>query len=254
CAQADEHAETWREIGVRREAIVVTGSVKFDQEGIPPPVTRGEFGVMLNAFGRGRPVVLAASTHPGEEVLVARAAAGVPGVLPVVLPRHAERRREVRRELEQAGFEVVLRSEFREPEDPSRAVLVVDSTGELRDWTAHADLVVIGKSLLARGGQNPVEAIEAGVPVVCGLHMENFEPLISELRTKGGVRTVSSEAGLEDAIAALLGRARERTSMAKRAAAVLTRHRGATARTRELLAELAPGGTTDGEPGPHLEP
>ncbi len=240
CAQAGEHAELWREIGVRRDAVEVTGSVKFDADETGAGTKREEFAAMLKAFGGGRPIVLGASTHAGEEAMVARAVRTVPGALAVVLPRHAERRHEVKRDLEQAGFEVVLRSGFRKPEEASGAVFVVDSTGELRDWTAHADVVVIGKSLLGMGGQNPAEAIEAKVPVVCGRSMGNFEPLISQLRAAEAVRTVDDETALGEAIGDVLGHARLRTEMIRDADRILRTHNGATARTLVLLLGLAP--------------
>jgi 3-deoxy-D-manno-octulosonic-acid transferase len=217
----------------------VTGSVKFDLEGTAAPERRSEFEAMLLAFGAGRPVVLGASTHAGEEVLIARALREVPGALAVLLPRHAERRRAVADDLARAGFEVVLRSEFAPPSDRADAVFVVDSTGELRDWTAHADLVVIGKSFLARGGQNPAEAIAAKVPVICGSHMENFDPLIGQLRAAGAVRTVERPEELGGAIVDLLGSARDRKAMVQEAGRILARHGGATGRTVELFRALA---------------
>jgi 3-deoxy-D-manno-octulosonic-acid transferase len=149
--------------------------------------------------------------------------------LAVILPRHAERRRTIRADLEAAGFEVVLRSSFKPPGKLEKAVLVVDSTGELRDWTAHADVVVIGKSFLSRGGQNPVEAIAVGTPVVCGPHMENFEPLITELRTGSAVESVS-ESDLPKGLRAVLESAQHRRTLTTSATAVLEQHRGATAR------------------------
>ena len=119
----------------------------------------------------------------------ARSAKRLPNALPVMVPRHAERRAEVKAELERAGFHGVLRSigfprQSRRPVD-DREVFVIDSTGELRDWTAHADVVIIGKSFLATGGQNPGEAILAEKPLVFGPHMENFEPLASRLVAAG---------------------------------------------------------------------
>ena len=75
---------------------------------------------------------------------------------------------EVKAELERAGFQVVLRSQVPSTRGAGdrRHVFVIDSTGELRDWTAHADVVIIGKSFLATGGQNPSEAILARKPVI----------------------------------------------------------------------------------------
>ncbi|NNC88947.1 MAG: 3-deoxy-D-manno-octulosonic acid transferase [Akkermansiaceae bacterium] len=238
-AQADEHAAVWRDLGVPGDRVEVTGSVKFDQEGVAPPKKRKEFDESLRSFGSGREVVLAASTHAGEEVLVARAVRRVAGALAVIVPRHAERRAEVAEALAGAGFEVCLRSRFTPPEDRDRAVLVADTTGELRDWTAHAGAVVVGKSFLARGGQNPADAIAAGIPVVTGPHMQNFEPLVSQLRTAGGIRTARDEAELAAALETVLRDAGTRGTMTTAARAVLERHRGATARTVDALRTLA---------------
>ena len=238
CAQAVEHAKSWEKLGVSADALVVTGSLKFDLEGSAHPVERAEFQEMIDAFGPGRPVILAASTHAGEERLIAEAVRGVPGALAVILPRHAERRGAVQADLEAIGFEVVLRSSFQRPGSPGKAVFVVDSTGELRDWTAHADVVVIGKSFLGRGGQNPVEAIEAGVPVVCGPHMENFEPLITELRTALAIESVS-KSDLLKGLRAVLGSTQYQRDLTASATAVLEEHRGATARIILHLRELA---------------
>ena len=233
-AQAEEHAEDWRGLGIPPERVQVTGSVKFDQEGVAVPRQRPEFTEMVEAFGKGRPVLMAVSTHQGEEARIVRAVSGVAGLLPVIVPRHAERRAEVKADLVAEGCEVVLRSDFARPRDGLRAVLVVDSTGELRDWTAEADVAVIGKSFLARGGQNPTEAIAAGLPVVCGPHMENFEPLMTQLREAGGVREARLET-LGAAVEEVLGNAKLRREMTGAASAILKGHRGATARTLEAL-------------------
>ena len=242
CVQVDEDIEVWSRLGVPPGVLEVTGSLKYDLDGDGAlrSARRAEFEKMLAGFGSGRPVILAASTHSGEELLIAEAVRTIPGALAVVLPRHAERREAVRADLERAGFEVVLRSRFDPPGDLGKAVFVVDSTGEQRDWIAHADVVVVGKSFLARGGQNPVEAIAAGVPVVCGPHMENFEPLITELRERGGVESVF-RASLEEGLRAVLDSAHNRRIRSNSARAVLERHRGANVRVIERLRMLLSG-------------
>lgn len=233
-AQEEEHAKTWKALGISPERVVVTGSVKFDQDRVPAPMKRAVFSEMIDGFGRGRPVVVAASTHPGEERLIAMALRARPEVLPVLVPRHGERREQIRAELEAEGFEVVLRSHYVSPQHAGDAVLVVDSTGELREWTAEADVVVVGKSFLAMGGQNPTEAIAAGIPVVCGRHMENFEPLVSELRARGGVATCL-RSRLMETVGELLDDSRRRRELVEAASTVLDQHRGALGRTLDVL-------------------
>lgn len=233
--QEADDAEIWQELGVEPSRIHHTGSMKFDPGSAIMPEMRAEFQEILDAFGKGRPVILAASTHAGEDAWIASAVAdAVPHALPVVVPRHAERRAEVRGELERAGFHVVMRSAG-VPSAPvvaageGRAVLLVDSTGELRDWTAHADAVIIGKSILANGGQNPAEAILAGKPVVFGPHMENFQPLASHLAAAGACLQADDMAGLQAAIRSTLD-PENAAAMTRQASGILARHNGATDR------------------------
>ena len=233
--QESGDAATWRALGIADGDIVLTGSLKFDP-GSERPAQRAEFQAMLEAFGR-RPVVLAASTHPGEETFLASAIHGaLPGALAVIVPRHAERRNEVRQALERDRHRVVLRSRF--PTDGAcgdpQAILVIDSTGELRDWTAHADIVLIGKSFLSTGGQNPAEAILAGKPVIFGPHMENFEPLASRLVNCGGALRAEGDDALANAIRHAADPARA-AEMTRSATDILAAHEGATGRIVTLL-------------------
>ncbi len=229
----------WQDLGVMPERIHHTGSLKFDPGSGARPTTRVEFQQMLDAFGKNRPVILAASTFPGEEVLIASAVRTAdPNALAVIVPRHAERRAEVVLDLEKAGFLVALRSSggFAASSD-RRHVFVIDTTGELRDWTAHADAVIIGKSFLSTGGQNPCEAILAGKPLIIGSHMENFQPLASQLLADGGCLSASGGAGLSQAILTAMD-PRQCQSMTVAASALLVRHDGATRRIVERLSVI----------------
>jgi 3-deoxy-D-manno-octulosonic-acid transferase len=240
--QEPEDAEIWQNLGVEPRRIHNTGSLKFDPGGGTRPARRPEFQQMLGAFGNHRPVILAASTHGGEDAWIASAIRrAVPDALPVIVPRHAERRAEVKGELERAGFEVVMRSQFHDPAATGdrRHVFLIDSTGELRDWTAHADVVIIGKSFLATGGQNPAEAILANKPVIFGPHMENFEPLATRLTEARGCIRALDETQLTAAIITALD-PKAADSMTRNAARLLARHDGATQRILALLATLTP--------------
>jgi len=234
--QEPEDIARWTAIGPRAEDITCTGSLKFDPGTAPRSRTRPEFAAMLDAFGQNRPVILVASTHAGEERLLARALlASLASIRLVLVPRHAERRHEVLADLASIGVQGILRSSFHAPEAPERSCLVVDSTGELRDWTAHADVVVIGKSFIGTGGQNPAEAILAGKPVAFGPHMENFEPLASRLAEAEAVWHISDPADLGRTLLAILHDPSETAKRTARARALLDRHAGATDRTLDLL-------------------
>lgn len=236
--QEPEDAAIWSDLGVRPERIHPTGSLKFDPGSAPPPSVNPDFQQMLAPFGNGRKVLLAASTHEGEHAWIASAMRkAAPEALPVIVPRHAERRDEVRRELEAAGFQVILRSSFltQIPSLPATDhVFVIDSTGELRDWTALADAVVIGKSFLTHGGQNPAEAILADKPVIFGPHMENFEPLASRLHANGGAIRATNPEELVQAIRRVLD-STTAVSQCASASRWLASHEGATERILDLL-------------------
>jgi 3-deoxy-D-manno-octulosonic-acid transferase len=247
-AQEPEDVARWEAIGARPGRVEVAGSIKFDQQGqsASSPERVAAFRELVKA-AFGGPVlrmILAASTHAGEELALAgmwqEMSAGFPDVRLLIAPRHAERRAEVAAALEGLGLRVVLRSGLSGPGEPSQAgllpgVLIVDSTGELRDWQALADVVIIGKSFLAKGGQNPAEAIAAGVPVVAGPHMENFSALMKLLLAADGIRQTVDLSGLATVLPEVLRHSAAAQAMALRGKTALARHAGATQRTALVL-------------------
>jgi len=116
--------------------------------------------------------------------------------------------------------------------------LLLDSTGELRNWYAVATVAFIGKSLIAHGGQNPVEPIMSGVPVIFGPNMENFAGLALSLIAHGGAVQIDSPSDLQRAIVDLLNDSRLRETLVANASAVLRQHAGAAARTAKLIVDL----------------
>ena len=243
--QEPEDVNRWQDIGAKPGHVEVTGSIKFDQEGhvssVPERV--GEFRKILpGIFGGLFPrLVLVASSHSGEELALAglwsRMRQDFPDVRLLIAPRHAERRAEVLSAVEAAGLSGTLRSMLPVEGSTETDVLIIDSTGELRDWQALAEVVIIGKSFLAKGGQNPVEAIAAGVPVLTGPHMENFSALMKLLKSVDGIHQLP-ELDFPATAAALrvcLENPAAAKAMAERGRGALGRHAGATRRTAEVL-------------------
>ncbi len=233
CAQDEVDKQRWVNVGVDSSKVVVTGSVKFDQSGAIKPQKRDDFSMILSRYGK-KPVVMAISTNIGEEVWIASALLEMMGdIRLVIVPRHAERRAEIVADLQIAGYKPDLRSALTNDVGDS---LVIDSTGELRDWTCHADIVIVGKSILEKGGQNPTEAIAAMVPVVTGPYMGNFEPLVTDLKHHKGLTEVSSKSELYRAVIELLENDELRNIQINAAKKVLKSHQGATAKTVDCLA------------------
>ena len=236
-AQNENDKGRFARIGVNPDIITAPGSIKFDVMGDAPQNLREDFRAILDRLRGERKVVLAASTHAGEEALIA-SAIGKAGAFPLIVPRHAERRAQVVADLEQAGFAPLLRTAGDLPaEIPANACYVADTTGEIRDWTALADAVVIGKSFLAKGGQNPVEAIAARKPVITGPDMTNFADLVALLKADDAI--VCCEAGeLTGAITQALDGSEATAARAERAYQALSVHSGATRRSVELVETL----------------
>ena len=236
-AQNENDKSRFARIGVNPDIITAPGSIKFDVMGDTPKEIREDFRSILDTLRGGKPVVLAASTHAGEEALIATAIRKA-GAFPLIVPRHAERRPQVTADLQQAGFTPLLRTTGSLPaEIPANVCYVADTTGELRDWTALADAVVIGKSFLAKGGQNPVEAIAARKPVITGPDMTNFADLVALLKADDAI--VCCEAGeLATEISKALSNTPTIQERTQRAFNALHVHSGATRRTVELVETL----------------
>lgn len=236
-AQNENDRGRFAGIGVNPDIISVTGSIKFDVLGDTPQGEREEFRKILDQLRMGKPVVLAASTHAGEEALIAKAVREAK-CFPLIVPRHAERRANVVADLQAAGFTPILRTSGTLPETtPENACYIADTTGELKDWTNLADIAIIGKSFLAKGGQNPVEAIAARVPVITGPEMSNFSDLVKLLEEADGIVRCSSEE-IPTAIRKILDNKEATAKQIEQAYNALAVHSGATGRSVQLVESL----------------
>ena len=240
CVQESQDVDRWVAFGVERSRIRHTGSIKYDLEDVvvDPMLPRN---VLRELKVEGRPILFGGSTHPGEEEMLGRIFlelhAEFPELFLIIAPRHVERTPEVRRSLEQIGLRVMIRSQL-PIIDGTVNCLLLDSTGELRNWYAVATVAFVGKSLTAHGGQNPVEPISAGVPVIFGPNMENFGWLARSLVARRGAVQVGSLSDLEKAVVDLLNDSRLRETLVANASAVLRQHAGAAARTAKLIIDL----------------
>jgi 3-deoxy-D-manno-octulosonic-acid transferase len=248
-AQNDADAVRLRELGCRPEAIHVVGSLKFDaaqlQERrlIDVPRMLQQLGVPEDAQ-----VVVGGSTHAGEEAILARIVRSLrrshPKLFLVVVPRHHERGREVGDAVESAGLSFVYRTDLTGDtgRDPgSVSCLVVNTTGELRYFYEVATVVFVGKSLTARGGQNPIEPAAMGKPVVFGPHMDNFPQVVPQFLAADAAVQVADEGALERALDGLLSDPARCRALGESAKDVVARNRGSIARTVDLIVRHLPG-------------
>jgi 3-deoxy-D-manno-octulosonic-acid transferase len=243
--QCESDGVRMRRIGVRPEAIVNVGSIKFDPRGVEAAPLVGTLeGELKRLFGLGgnRPVFLAGSTHAGEEELLGRACLKAMKVVPkffyIVVPRHFERTDRIVARMRAIGMKPLLRTDMDSAADGccdyfsgEYDSLIVNTTGELASWYFTADVAVIGKSFLSKGGQNPVEAILAGVPVFSGPDMSNFTVLVDALVEAGGMKCMPDVKSLAKAVIAVMTDDARREAMTRAAREVLDGHAGATERT-----------------------
>ena len=241
CVQEPEDVDRWVALGVERSRIRHTGSIKYDPADLDRTGDAQEIGD-VSAAGSECPVLFGGSTHPGEEEILAKIFLKLRGKFPslrlFIAPRHVERVREIRTQLEALALRVRLASEALDRGETEPDCVLLDTTGDLQRWYGIASAVFMGKSLTARGGQNPVEPIIAGKPVVFGPHMENFATLAKTLVSKNGAIQVRDADSLEMAVEKLLSDGKARQQVVENAREVVTEHRGATARAAALINEL----------------
>ena len=241
CVPENEDADRWVALRVSRDRIRVTGSIKYD-----PDVQAASQAVAASSVWTPDSVVLfGGSTHHGEEEILARVFVRLrqqfSSLRLFIAPRHVERLREIRTHLDALRLHVMLASELRGRQEINDAdCVLLDTTGELQRWYHIATVVFMGKSLTAHGGQNPVEPILAGKPVVFGPHMENFTILARQLVGRNGAIEVRDVDSLERIIAKLLRDSGARQRLVQNAREVLSVHGGATARAAALIHELRP--------------
>jgi 3-deoxy-D-manno-octulosonic-acid transferase len=243
CVPEQQDINRWAVLGIPRNRIRVTGSIKYDPDvQVHSETVAASVSDALHPFSSKHPVLFGGSTHRGEEEILAkvflRLRQQFPALRLFIAPRHVERLQEIRTTLSAFPFRVDLVSEAiaRGAEDVD--CLLLDTTGELQRWYSIATVVFVGKSLTAHGGQNPVEPIFAGDPVVFGPRMENFATLAKTLVSHNGAIQVGDADSLESTVAELLRDRGARDRLVQNARAALSEHQGATARTAALIHEL----------------
>ncbi len=235
-AQTGQDADRLRALGAPQ--VEVLGNVKFD---ILPPPEQLALGETLRQGMGTRPVLLAASTREGEEALLFAALAKHPPgeALLVVVPRHPQRFEEVAALAARAGFAVQRRSEDA-PVAARTQVLIGDSMGELFAYYAACDVAFVGGSLLDYGSQNLIEACAVGRPVLIGPSTYNFSHAAEQALECGAAKRIGTAEELLEAAQALLRDEAARRGMGEAGREFAARHRGATARTLEMIGRHLP--------------
>lgn len=229
-------------LGLPSDKLTVTGNIKFDIQ--VPPNTVDAAQALRQAY-RGahqRPIVVAASTHEGEESQILQAFTQVlerhPQTLLILVPRHPERFDGVAQMCQQ-HFVTERRSQSPIPA-PETQVLVGDTMGEMILFYGCADIAFVGGSLIPRGGHNTLEPAYWGLPILCGPHVFNFADISKRLLQRGGMVQVNNADQLAQQIGKWLDAPEERRQVGRHAQAFFLANRGAIDRLMTLVHRYVP--------------
>ena len=237
-AQSRREAERFSALGGRQ--VRVSGNLKYAAP--PPPVNADDLAALRRQIGR-RPLWLAASTHPGEEIIIARAHARLtkefPSLLTIIIPRHPGRGREIAGLLLRQGLQTARRSS-NEAIAAVTPVYIADTIGETGLFFSLADCVFMGGSLVPHGGQNPAEAALLDSAILHGQHVFNFKMAYEALARTGGARQINED-NLAEQLGGLLADKARRHKMAAAARRAMASLGGALDTTFTALDTLQNG-------------
>jgi 3-deoxy-D-manno-octulosonic-acid transferase len=232
-AQSKLDAERFSARGGRD--VLVTGNLKLD---VPAPPADPAKLERLMAMTRGRPIIVAASTHPGEDEMLVAAHRNLVGFFPqlltVIVPRHPDRGSSIAGLITASGLKPALRSRD-EPLVAGTDVYVADTMGELGLFYRLSPIVFMGGSLIRHGGQNPIEAIKLGAAVVHGPHVFNFADVYEALDGSGGARLADTQEALVKQLGLLLAEPTVCDKMQRAGSGVVEQLGGALDRTMTAL-------------------
>ncbi len=243
--QSETDAQRLREMGACPGRIRVTGNVKADLAAVPS----ADAARRTREWAGSDRLVVFGSIHPAEFELL----------LPIwkrlleeqdccrilVAPRNPALAADWERRLASAGIPSVRRSVFAAPSTSGAdaRLMLLDTMGELAALYGLAAVAFVGGTLdPAVGGHNPLEVLNHGVPLVMGPHARNFADLVDELVAAGGMERQADAGDIQRCIEGILQAPQRAAELGTAAEAVLVRHRGALARTLELIVPLLPSG------------
>lgn len=252
--QTEVDADRMRRLGLAADRVFVSGNLKFDAGTAAEHLNLTEELTKRFELG-GSEVILAASTHDGEERIIVEAYRRLANQLRtklIVAPRHPERFAAVAALLNASGFQWVRRTAQANGTDANCQIMLLDTIGELRAVFPISTVVFVGGSIAAVGGHNILEPAVAGVAIVTGPHTENFNEIVKTFSQAEALVQLPAlpEYEMIETVASvfseLLANPQRRTVMAERAKQLVSENRGATAHTIQILetifsATSAPG-------------
>lgn len=237
CCQSKQDALRLEILGVNKERIRITGNMKFDLK-----VASASFNDSVLRLDDNEELLVAGSTHPGEEEMILRIYKELrkkyPGLRLLIAPRRPERAKEIAISARQCGFDSQFVSEMTNQKVQSPVVFILDTIGKLVSFYAIADIVFMGGTMIKKGGHNIIEPAALGKPVIFGPHMFNFRDISAQFVESNCACLVHNEKELEKKLAFFLDNPESAAELGKRAQALVISNRGATHRNIELIKHI----------------
>lgn len=230
-AQYQSDADRFKILGLPNNKLNIGGSIKFELS-IKDELKQQQ-AILKQQWAPNRLVWVAGSTHPGENEKILATHKQLltlfPSLLLVLIPRHSERFDETATLTQNAGFNVIRRSQQQIPNEQCE-VVIGDTMGEMLLLLGLADIAYIGGSLIERGGHNPLEPAALGKPIIMGPSCYNFSDISHKLIDAGGLKTVEDSEQLTALVSQLINDEERRSAMGENALNVVKENQGTLSR------------------------
>lgn len=237
CVQTQEDKDRLVHLEVAPEKIMVTGNTKFDLSFLnldKEPLAN------WNIEGKS-PVIVAGSTHAGEEEFLLESFRGIdekfPEALLILAPRHPERVSEVENLIKEKGYSCVRRTKMNSSILKEKIILV-DTIGELSKIYLAADIVFVGGSLVPIGGHNLLEPAFLSKPIITGPYTFKQNEMLELLKEGNGVIQVKSGNHLKETLLGLLSSPKEKEKLGENAKKIVLANQGATRKNLEVIEKV----------------
>lgn len=236
--QTESDAGRFERLGIEKNKLFVTGSIKFDIKISKDVKEKGK--VLRDALGLERPIWIAASTHKGEDEQVLEAHKKIleshPNALLILVPRHPERFEDVFELCQGKGLETARRTS-QEEVTASTQVYLGDTMGEMLILIGSADICFMGGSLIGDkvGGHNVLEPAALGVPVITGPSYYNFKEIVEDLIEKKAIKLANAGLSLSIQVVNLIDCEEERVTMLENAALTLKNNKNVISKSLNLI-------------------
>lgn len=244
CMQSSIDADYIAHLGANKQKIFVTGNTKFDQtyaEVTPEDLAKYRYELGLK---QDYPIIVAGSTHPGEEKILLESFKEVrkryPHARLIIAPRKTARAEEIAKLAAHYGYETGFRSKMQEVqgEREEYPLLIIDTIGELGRIYAVGDVVYVGGSFSNTGGHNVLEPAAHAKPILVGPSMQNFKDSYALLSKVKACKMVGTNAELTSEMLDIINNDARREQMGAASLQVIKENRGADVRSIHYLQEL----------------